>query len=124
MNSLLLLERESQAETKAQTYERIYAERHNFPEHWVRINPKLQLAAFLEWQVATKVLSIKQARLRYVSEHPESNRQAVPKTTICEDGFHYRDDRYALGSVLNLIQPYHDSVREAEGILDWKMQGE
>lgn len=121
MNALLLLERESQAETKALTYESIYAEKHNFPEHWVRLNPKLQLAAFLEWQVATKILSVAEARRKFVIEYPESNRLSVPKTTVCEDGFHYRDDRYAIGSVLNLIQGYQDSIRQVEGI-EWKME--
>ena len=123
MNSLLLLEKESQAETKANNYEKVYAQRHNIPEHWIRVNPRLQLAAFLEWQIATEVLSVSDARRRYVKEYPESNRLAVPKTTIHEDGFHYQDHRYALGSVLNLIRPYVDSIREVNG-LDWKEEYE
>lgn len=117
MNSLKLLEAESKAETKASEYERIYSERHGVPEEWVRLNPRLQLAAFLEWQCGMGIITVPHARRLYCKEYPEANRLAVPKTVYEGEGYYYQDKKYALGSVLSLIKPYDDSIREVRNIL-------
>lgn len=114
MNTLLKLERESKLESKPSLYEEIYAERHGYTYEQVKHHPKLQLAAFLEWQVANHQLTVYEARKRFVAEdkYPESNRIAVGKTVITEYGYKYQDKDYAKGSVLELIQAYEDSIRE------------
>jgi hypothetical protein len=99
-----------------QAYEKIYAQRHKLPTDWVRQNPRLQLAAILEWQVATHTITVPHARRLFVKEYPDSNRLPVPKTVYEEGGYFYHDEKYALGSVLNLIMPYEDSIREVKGL--------
>jgi hypothetical protein len=107
---------ESVTENQFQTYEKIYAQRHKLPTDWVRQNPRLQLAAILEWQIATHTITVPHARRLFVKEYPDSNRLPVGKT-VCEPGdYKYYDEKYALGSVLNLIMPYEDSIREVQNI--------
>lgn len=113
MNSLKMLESESNLEeSRLLPYEKVYATRHRFPEEAVRSHPKLQLAAQLEWQIANHIISVRHARRIFVEQYPESNRLAVGKTIIEDYGYRHQDERYALGSVLSLIEPYEDSIRE------------
>lgn len=112
MNSLKLLENEVTSDVKLLPYEKVYATRHNFPEDWIRSQPKLQLAAQLEWQIANHIISVRHARRLFVESYPESNRLAVGKTVVESYGYSHQDQRYALGSVLSLIEPYEDSIRE------------
>lgn len=98
-----------------ESYERIYAQRHNIPVEWIRKSERLALAAFLEYQVGVHVLSVPNARRIYVAQYPDSNRLPVPKTI--KDmlwNTTTQDDRYALGSVINMIKPYDDSIREVK----------
>lgn len=99
-------------------YEKAYATRHKIPTHWIRQNERLMLACFLEWQVATHVLSLPDARRMYCNEYPDANRLAVGKTVINPSrGTVVQDHNYALGSVLQMIQPYDDSIREVKNII-------
>lgn len=112
MNSLKMLENESVSDIRLLPYERVYATRHNFPEEWIRSEPKLQLAAQLEWQMANHIISVRHARRLFVEQYPESNRLPVGRTIVESYGYAHQDERYALGSVLSLIEPYEDSIRE------------
>lgn len=98
-------------------YQKIYAERHSIPVHWIKDNERLQLAAFLEYQVALHIFSVSDARRRYCREYPEANRTNVPITRMNGKGELYLDEKYALGSVLNMILPYDDSIMEVKNLI-------
>ena len=90
-----------------------YATRHHIPADWILSNERLGLAAFLEWQVKLHILTITDARRRYVNEYPEANRGDVPmyKYLWIDGVYSYKIDHdYAKGSVLNMIQPFEDSL--------------
>ncbi len=94
-----------------QQYEVLYAKRRSIDPEWIRQNERLQLAAFLEWEMIVGNLSCYQARKKYVSEYPESNRLAVPLTKKTWYGYVTQDTSYAKGSVLEMIKPYSDTER-------------
>jgi hypothetical protein len=103
--------------TTVDNYQKIYAERHKIPLHLIMESERLQLASFLEYQVALHVLSVPDARRRYVREYPESNRTNVPITRMNGKGETYTDYNYCKGSVLEMIQAYDDSIREVRNIV-------
>lgn len=98
-------------------YQKIYAQRHNIPVHWIKDNERLQLAAFLEYQVALHIFSLPDARRRYVKEFPDSNRLPVPISRMNGKGELYLDYNYCKGSVLEMIQAYDDSIREVKSLI-------
>lgn len=102
--------------TTVDNYQKIYAERHKIPLHLIMESERLQLASFLEYQVAMHILSLPDARRRYCKEYPEANRINVPITRMNGKGELYQDEKYALGSVLSMILPYDDSIREVKKI--------
>lgn len=92
-------------------YQLDYAKRHNIPAHWITENERLELAAFLEQLVSTQTLSLTEARRRYVNNYPDSNRLPVPKYIYDrKENTYFIDHNYALGSVLNMIQPMNDCI--------------
>ena len=99
------------------TYETVYAQRHNIDTEIVRNNQRYQLAASLEWMIATKVMSVSEARRKYCEDYPEANRMPLPITRINGKGFKWQDERYASESVLEMIKPYDDSIREVKDLV-------
>lgn len=99
-----------------QQYEKLYALRRSIPVEWIRANERLALAAYLEWLMVSGDLTCYQARKKFVSEYPESNRLNVPKTIIEHYGYKYIDENYARGSVLEMIKPYEGTERTLENI--------
>lgn len=94
-------------------YQLSYAQRHHIPAHWILKEERLELAAFLEHMIYTHTLTVRDARRRFVEQYPDSNRLAVGKTIyewINGVYTYHNDDKYAVGSVLNLIQPFDDSI--------------
>lgn len=91
-------------------YQIAYAKKHHIPADSVKEIPQLELAAFLEHMIFTNVLSVTDARRRFVNEYPESNRQAVSRKIIYPDNTFIYDEKYAFGSVLNLITGWEDSI--------------
>jgi hypothetical protein len=94
-----------------QQYEVLYAKRRSIPSEWVRENERLQLAAFLEWEMIVGNLTCYQARKKYVAQYPESNRLAVSLTKRTWFGYVTEDKEYAKGSVLEMIKPYDQTER-------------
>lgn len=113
MNTLRLLDNAESLDSKLENYEKIYLARHpDIKEEWIRKVPQIQLAASLEWQVANQTITLYKARKQFIALYPECNRLAVGKTVIEAYGYVHQDHNYALGSVLSLIEPYDDSIRE------------
>lgn len=102
-------------------YEMLYALRRSIPVEWVRQNERLALASFLEWEIVTGTLTVYEARKKYVSNYPESNRLAVSRTLVelYVGGKYTKEDKnYAHGSVLEMVKPYDNCERELETLLD------
>lgn len=93
-----------------QQYQLTYAEHHRIPAHWILEQPELELAAFLEHMILTHVMSVTDARRRFVKEFPKSNRLPVSRKIIYPDNTFIYDEKYAFGSVLNLITGWEDSI--------------
>lgn len=96
-----------------QKYQRAYAERHHIPVDWVLKEEKLELAAFLEEMLRLQILTVRDARNRFCNEYPEARRIDVPlyKYQWIDGTYTYKiDQNYRLGSVINLIQPFDDSI--------------
>ena len=92
-------------------YQLDYAKRHHIPADWILENERLELAAFLEQMIKTQTLSVTEARRRYCREYPDANRLDVPLYRYDLAANTYQiDHNYALGSVLNMIQPVGDSI--------------
>lgn len=92
-------------------YLQIYAKRHKISLDKVKESEVLTYAAFLEWQLARHILSVRDARRLFVREYPKSNRLNVSRFVIDEFGIKREDKLYKYGSVLELIKPYEDSIR-------------
>lgn len=86
-------------------YHEIYAERHKLSAFAVSRSEAFDLAAVLEFQVGTQSLSVSKARRIFVETYPQSNCLSIYKE-----------------SVINIIKPYEDSIREIQPINDNKEQ--
>src|SRR4030095_527756 len=91
-------------------YQLAYAKRHHIPAHWLLLEERVEFAAFLEWMVFIHTISLLAARYKYLEYYPEANRLPVSKKIIHTDNTYEYDENYAFGSVLNLIQPFEDSI--------------
>lgn len=92
-------------------YQLDYAKRHGIPADWIHQSERLELAAFLEQLVTTHTISLTEARRRYVNNYPDSNRLPVPKYVYdMVNNTYFIDHDYALGSVLNMVQPTPDCI--------------
>lgn len=92
-------------------YQLQYAKKHGIPADTILDDERLEMAAFLENLVRTQTMTVSDARRRFVNEYPEANRLPVPKYVYDKtNNTYWIDSKYADGSVLNLIQPYDDSL--------------
>ena len=92
-------------------YQLDYAKHHGIPAHWILENERLELAAYLEQMIRTQTLSVTEARRKYCREYPDANRPDVPMYRYDLVNNTYQIDyNYALGSVLNMIQPVGDYI--------------